>query len=311
MSVSIKQLKAFVAVVEEKSFSQAAERLNATQSGMSMLVQNLEISIGKKLLDRIPGNMRLTESGKDFYKYSLDILRLMEKALIDTKSSSDGFTGNIDCGLMPTFTRSALPITLSKFLEDHPKVEFKITEAYSGVLEEMVRSNKIEFAIVPSVKSSLGLNVQFVSKDLNLLVSSKKSPFEHLKPLKIENLKSHDLKIILPSPENSRRIAINQYLSTHGIKPKSILEMDGMIGTLEMVAYSDWCSIHPAALCDLDIDGKSRTLSPLDSPPLITDYVLITSASRELSPVTKFFSEKICEEIKNISEKLNQRVQKH
>ena len=58
MSVSIKQLKAFVAVVEEKSFSQAAERLNATQSGMSMLVQNLEISIGKKLLDRIPGNMR-------------------------------------------------------------------------------------------------------------------------------------------------------------------------------------------------------------------------------------------------------------
>ena len=78
--------------------------------------------------------------------------------------------------------------------------------------------------------------------------------------------KSYDLKIILPSPENSRRIAINQYLSTHGIKPKSILEMDGMIGTLEMVAYSDWCSILPAALCDLDIDGNSRTLSPLDSP---------------------------------------------
>ena len=49
MSVSIKQLKAFVAVVEENSFSLAAERLNATQSGMSMLVQNLELSIGKKL----------------------------------------------------------------------------------------------------------------------------------------------------------------------------------------------------------------------------------------------------------------------
>ena len=51
MSVSIKQLKAFVAVVEENSFSLAAERLNATQSGMSMLVQNLELSIGKKLIN--------------------------------------------------------------------------------------------------------------------------------------------------------------------------------------------------------------------------------------------------------------------
>ena len=54
---------------------------------------------------------------------------------------------------MPTFTRSALPITLSKFLKEHPKVDIKITEAYSGVLEEMVRSNKLEFAIVPSVKN--------------------------------------------------------------------------------------------------------------------------------------------------------------
>ena len=80
MTVSIKQLKAFVAVVEEKSFSQAAERLNATQSGMSMLVQNLEISIGKKLLDRIPGNMRLTESGKDFYKIFIGHITLNGKS---------------------------------------------------------------------------------------------------------------------------------------------------------------------------------------------------------------------------------------
>ena len=82
MSVSIKQLKAFVAVVEENSFSLAAERLNATQSGMSMLVQNLELSIGKKLINRVPGKMVLTESGKNFYKYALEILSLMDLSLI-------------------------------------------------------------------------------------------------------------------------------------------------------------------------------------------------------------------------------------
>ena len=70
MSVSIKQLKAFVAVIEENSFSIAANRLNATQSGMSMLVQNLELSIGKTLIKRAPGNMLLTENGKTFYKYA-------------------------------------------------------------------------------------------------------------------------------------------------------------------------------------------------------------------------------------------------
>ena len=306
MSVSIKQLKAFVAVVEENSFSLAAERLNATQSGMSMLVQNLELSIGKKLINRVPGKMVLTDSGKNFYKYALEILSLMDKALIDAKTDTEDLSGTFNCGLMPTFTRSALPTTLSKFLKDYPKVDVKVTEAYSGVLEDMVRTNKLEFAIVPSVKNPTGLNIEFVSSDLNFLVTQKNSEFEHLKPIKLSKLDK--IKIILPGIENSRRISLDEYFATHNIKIDKTLEMDGMIGTLEMVASSDWCAILPAVLCDLDILGNLRTLSPLTSPNFTTEYVLITSASKELSSAAKLFSEKICDEIKSITEKMNQKV---
>jgi LysR family nitrogen assimilation transcriptional regulator len=306
MSVSIKQLKAFVAVVEEKSFSLAAERLNATQSGMSMLVQNLEISIGKQLINRSPGKMILTDSGLTFYDYSIDILKLMEKALIEVKSNTKELTGSFNCGLMPTFTRSALPNTLTEFLTDNPKVDIKITEAYSGVLEEMVRSNKLEFAIVPSVKNPIGLNVEFISSDINLLVTSKNSLFKHLEPINLSSVKN--IKIILPGPENSRRVAINEYFATHNINVIKKLEMDGMIGTLQMIATSDWSAILPAALCHLDLSGETRTLSPLISPNLITDYVMITSASKELSPVAELFSKKICKEIKNLSKNFNEKA---
>ena len=306
MSVSIKQLKAFVAVVEENSFSLAAERLNATQSGMSMLVQNLELSIGKKLINRVPGKMVLTESGKNFYKYTLEILSLMDKALIDAKTDTEDLSGTFNCGLMPTFTRSALPATLSKFLKEYPKVDVKVTEAYSGVLEDMVRTNKLEFAIVPSVKNPTGLNIEFVSSDLNFLVTKKNSEFKHLKPIKLSKLDK--IKIILPGIENSRRISLDEYFATHNIKINKTLEMDGMIGTLEMVASSDWCAILPAVLCDLDILGNLRTLSPLTSPNFTTEYVLITSASKELSSAAKLFSKKICDEIKSITEKMNQNI---
>ena len=306
MSVSIKQLKAFVAVVEENSFSLAAERLNATQSGMSMLVQNLELSIGKKLINRIPGKMVLTESGKNFYKYALEILSLMDKALINVKTNTEDLSGTFNCGLMPTFTRSALPTTLSKFLKEYPKVDVKVTEAYSGVLEDMVRTNKLEFAIVPSVKNPTGLKIEFVSSDLNFLVTKKNSDFEHLKPIKLSKLDK--IKIILPGVENYRRITLDEYFATHNIKIDKTLEMDGMIGTLEMVASSDWCAILPAVLCDLDILGNLRTLSPLTSPNLITEYVLITSASKELSSAAKLFSKKICDEIRLITEKMNEKV---
>jgi DNA-binding transcriptional LysR family regulator len=81
--------------------------------------------------------------------------------------------------------------------------------------------------------------------------------------------------------------------------------MDGMIGTLELIASSDWCSVLPAVLCDLDLDGSIRTLSPLISPNFTTEYVFITSASKELNPISKLFSEKISKEIKIISSKMN------
>ena len=195
---------------------------------------------------------------------------------------------------------------LRKFLKEYPKVDVKVTEAYSGVLEDMVRTNKLEFAIVPTVKNPTGLKIEFVSSDLNFLVTKKNSDFEHLKPIKLSKLDK--IKIILPGVENSRRITLDEYFATHNIKIDKTLEMDGMIGTLEMVASSDWCAILPAVLCDLDILGNLRTLSPLTSPNLITEYVLITSASKELSSAAKLFSKKICDEIKSITEKMNEKV---
>ena len=60
----------------------------------------------------------------------------------------------------------------------------------------MVRTNKLEFAIVPTVKNPTGLKIEFVSSDLNLLVTKKNSKFEHMKPVKLSELEN--LKIILP-----------------------------------------------------------------------------------------------------------------
>ena len=71
------------------------------------------------------------------------------------------------------------------------------------------------------------------------MVTSKKSNLIHLNQLNLSSLKN--IKIYFPGPDNSRRIAINQYFSTHNISISKKLEMDGMIGTLEMIASSDWC----------------------------------------------------------------------
>ena len=170
-----------------------------------------------------------------------------------------------------------------------------------GIMVSM--NQRLDAETIEMLVEDFGLKVEFISSDLNFLVTKKTSHFKHLEPIVLS--KQENIKIIVPGPDNSRRIALNEYFTTHNVNILKTLEMDGMIGTLELIASSDWCSVLPAVLCDLDLDGSIRTLSPLISPNFTTEYVLITSASKELNPISKLFSEKISKEIKIISSKMN------
>ena len=63
-----------------------------------------------------------------------------------------------------------------------------------------------------------------------------------------------------------------------------ILEMDSMMGTLDLVARSDWVAVLPSVLLGPDRDGAVRTIAPLDDPPLYADFVAIEPARNPLSP---------------------------
>ena len=169
------------------------------------------------------------------------------------------------------------------------------------VIKELEKNKKTKNILLSTSTTSSAK----IFKKLRL---KKTSHFKHLEPIVLS--KQENIKIIVPGPDNSRRIALNEYFTTHNVNILKTLEMDGMIGTLELIASSDWCSVLPAVLCDLDLDGSIRTLSPLISPNFTTEYVLITSASKELNPISKLFSEKISKEIKLISSKMNNNLAK-
>jgi LysR family nitrogen assimilation transcriptional regulator len=77
--MNLRQLHIFVGIVEEGSFNKAAQRLNATQSGLSMQVRNLEEDLRVSLFDRSPRGVTLTRAGRLFYGRATEILRQVNK----------------------------------------------------------------------------------------------------------------------------------------------------------------------------------------------------------------------------------------
>ena len=294
--MKLQQILTFVTVYQERSFTAAAERIHATQSGLSMQIKELEDRIGVKLFDRSPKGVEPTVAGQKLYGRALEVVRQVEALRDEMRVIKGEVTGSVSAGLMPTFTRSALAPAIAEFAEAWPYVELKIFEAYSAVLTDMVCREQLDFAIVPPTAAMDGICQEHIARDRELLVTSTRTSREHLEAISLRD--AGPLKLILPSAGNARREKVDRYLATVGATVESTIEMDAMMATLSLIEHSDWCSILPATLCHPDLDGTRRKLHPLESPVLTVDYVLITPATTVLSSVARRFADDLVRQIR-------------
>jgi LysR family nitrogen assimilation transcriptional regulator len=201
--VDLRQLRAFVGIYDERSFNRAAQRFHATQSGLSMLIKNLEEELGALLFERTSRGVEPTLAGRRLYAHAVEMLRQAEEAKDEIKSLSGIVAGPLRVGLMPTFTRGLLAPALSSYLTDYPEVELSVVEAYSGVLVEKVAAGELDLAVVPHAGDREDLRARSLGSDREILVRRPGGALPHLTPVRLAELKA--LKLVLPARGNARR----------------------------------------------------------------------------------------------------------
>ena len=298
--VALRQIRAVIAVCEEGSFTRAALRENATQSGMSQHVAAVEASLGVRLFERSAAGVRPTPAGLRYYKRCVEAVGQIESANEEVRGFSTMVSGDLRIGLIPTLTRAVLAPTLESFTPRHPDVRLHIVEGYSGLLTDMVLADELDFAVVPTFEGRVGLKSRLIVRDREMLVSSPRRGLTPLAPVRLKDC--GPLKIILPGRTNVRRRNIEIYFQTHGVEVADILEMDAMIGTLEFVARSDWVAILSGLICVNDIGGPDRVINPIHDPPLIAEFVVISPTRRTLSTQARLFLEGFETEIRRIQD---------
>src|SRR5947208_9611799 len=118
-----KQLAAFCAVVEKRSFSLAAERLGVTQPAVSLQIRALEKRLGQQLLDRSGRRVEPTEAGLRLYRGAQRLLALEEQVLEEVGRDDGGvLTGRLDLGASSGPAGTVLPLLLCEFQRRNPEV---------------------------------------------------------------------------------------------------------------------------------------------------------------------------------------------
>jgi len=296
--IPLRQVRAVIAVCEEGSFTRAAERENATQSGISQHVAAVERKLGVKLFDRMAGGVVPTPAGLRYYKNCVGAVGALENAVEQARAVAGQVTGELRIGLMPTFTRAVLAPVIDDFVPRCPEVRLHIVEGYSGLLTKMVLDQELDFAVVPAFEGTIGLKSRLLARDREMLLSGPRAGFKPLEPLRLADCKP--LKIVLPGPDNIRRRNLETFFQTQGVAIDSLLEMDAMIATLEFVARSDFVTILPSVISVNDIGRGELIVNPLIEPELHAEFVVIEPTRRILSTQAHLFLQRFEQEVAHI-----------
>lgn len=300
MNTGPREIRLFVAAFEERSFTAAAARENATQSGVSQHIKKLEERSGVRLFARTGGMVVPTPAGEEYYRHCLEVLRAHDSAERALRQFGKGLDGEVAIGLMPTMTRCALAPALARFLEMHPNVVVRVVEAYSAALTQMVRGDELSFAIVPAFATGPGLKSRRVLHTPEVLVAAARAGREHMAPLRLATL--GPLKLVLPGGQNTRGQTLQTYFAANGVAVARLLELDAMLGTLDLVATSDWATVLPGVMMARDVVSGRFCINPLTEPALGLDLVQIESSRRAMSPAAHAFAQVLEEETARINQ---------
>jgi len=155
--MTVKQLRAFLAVAQSLSFAQACERLHLSQPALSLAIKSLEESLGGQLLVRTTRSVALTPEGET-------LLPLARRLLADWDNAEEvmhqHFTlqlGKVSIAAMPSFAGNLLPAVLRTFRDRHPKVNVAVHDVINEQVLEMVRNHRVELGIALEPDSLDGL----------------------------------------------------------------------------------------------------------------------------------------------------------
>ena len=156
-----RQLAAFCAVVERRSFSQAAERLGVTQPAVSLQVRTLEKRLGAQLLDRSGRRVEPTEAGWRLYRGAQRILALEDKLVSEVMASSEGALGGVlAIGASTGPAAIAVPLLLCEFQRENPDVRVQLTVSDTSSAVERVAARELELGIVGASRRHRGVRFE-------------------------------------------------------------------------------------------------------------------------------------------------------
>lgn len=302
--MDIRQLRYFVAIAEQGSFSRAAALLHVAQPALSLHVRNMEADLKVQLLHRSPRGVIPTETGAILLRNARIILGQLAIAEEEIRGHESDPAGEVRLGLPGTVSEVLSVPLITAARQRYPKIKIRIAEAMSGFVLEWMRNSRIDLGILYRDVSDHGIEtVRLLEEELIFFGPENDAAEFDLPPpeTEIDFARAARLPLILPGPSHGLRELLARQALTVDIELNTVIDIDSYGNIKELVRGGFGYSILPANAVAREVEAGELRRWPIASPEIRRGVHLACSIERPMSNAVAAIQALACEVLRELA----------
>lgn len=284
-NLSVRHLRAFVAVAHHGSFTRAAEHLHLTQSSLTATIKQLEEQTGLTLFDRTTRRVLLNAESERFLPIAERLLSDFDTAIADLQAVAEYQHGQVGIAASPSTLSRLLPPVVKAFHSRHPRIGLLLRDDSAAGIEQHVLANHVDFGIGGNHSDQPELSYLPILRDRYGAVLACDHPLARSRePLGWHELKNE--KLLMLSTDTGIRAQLSRYPASHGIElqlDRPTIEVSNPAGLAALIEAGIGLSILPALAAGTR-SFEQLCFLPLEQPAIYRDLYVISRRGRSLSP---------------------------
>ena len=241
--MEIHQLRYFVAVAEEGSFSRAAAKVRVAQPSLSQQIRKLEAEVGQPLFDRLPRSIVLTEAGRCLIEYARQILASIGDARRCVDELTGKIAGDVAVGAIPTIAPYVLPELVVTFQQHYPDVTLHIVEDVTAGIVRRIEAGELDVALASTCQKSASLRIEPIGAEPLLALVPEAHSLARQSVITFDDLKSQ--RFLLLHEMHCLSQQVHHQLESRRLHPEIALAGSQLSTIANMVAAGIGVSIVP------------------------------------------------------------------
>lgn len=279
MNVSMRQLRAFLAVAGHRHFRRAADALHLTQPAVSRLIADLEAELDVRLFDRSTREVVPTEAGRYLEQALSRVLDELDGVLAHARAQADPLRGRVRIAAVPTLSAALVPLGIARCARDHPSLEILLRDQTQAQVLDAVRGGEVDFGLSVEPATAEEFDTETILRDPFRFVCREDHPLASRSAVAWKALAHEDL-VLLDHASGSRRL-IDTAFASRGIAVNVTLEVGHPHTAFRMVEAGLGVTVTPA----LSLDAMRPGLVALRlNPEVHREVTLVRRRARSLSP---------------------------